>query len=230
MGLDSAVLREHCGEIVSTWQMRPRRPVVTDIRQRSFLAINRSFCESLHLKVFGESLTASEPMEMQDPSIEVDRDDTSVHSFNSGTLGERSRGSFSRAPSVTSMSSSTRMERTISADPTTGQSLERTGTMAEGRNNGKPSIHKTASGNSLSRTTSSTGSSHLFRNRQVGFSRTNSSLLTANSSGPVSIFMGKRKTMVVPLGNRLPATRKVSGGKSVDSQRLAKEALMVRLF
>jgi hypothetical protein len=167
-------------------------------------------------------LATSEPLDIQDPSIEVDRDDTSVHSFNSGTLGERSRGSFSRAPSVTSLSSSTRMERTISADPTTGQSLDRmTGIVADSRNTGKPSIHKTASANSLSRTTSSTGSAHLFKNRQVGFSRTNSSLVTANSSGPVSIFMGKRKTMVVPLGNRLPPTRKVSGGNSMDLQHIA---------
>lgn len=154
---------------------------------------------------------------MQDPSIGIDRDDTSTHSFNSGTLGERPQRSFSRAPSVASHSSSTHMQRTMSADPSNNEGVDHlTGMAVENRNNGKPSVHKTASGNSFSRTASSSGSSHLFRNRQVGFSRTNSSLLSANSNGPVSIFMGKRKTLVVPLGNRLPAAGKVSGGESIE--------------
>ena len=194
------------------------------------MAINRAFCESLHLKVFGEALTAPESTNMQNASAEIDHDDASNHSLNSGNFGEVPRRPFSRAPSVASLSSSTRIERTVSADPTNSEVLDRpVGGPDDSRSNAKPGIQKTASSNSLSRTTSSTGSSHLFKNRQVGFSRTNSSMLAANSSGPVSILMGKRKTMVVPLGNRSITTRKVSGGESDCAQTPARPCFFATL-
>ncbi|KAI5451478.1 hypothetical protein NCC49_001784 [Naganishia albida] len=98
----------------------------------------------------------------------------------------------------------------MSAD--TGHVEPESNASLESRVGGKP-------GANLPRTKSSAGSSQLFRNRQVGFSRTNSSLLGAGANG-VSIIMGKRKTMVVPVG-RGPTERKVSGesasmGKPTD--------------
>jgi hypothetical protein len=96
----------------------------------------------------------------------------------------------------------------MSADPAhaIGMEREREPGVSDARGNGKTGVN-------LPRTKSTTTSSQLFRNRQVGFSRTNSSLLAATGTGSVSIIMGKRKTMVVPAGGRIPAERKVSGGE-----------------
>lgn len=174
------------------------------MRIHSFLGVNRSFCESFHLKIFGEALLSAETA--KDRPIELDRDDVSTHSFGSGP-NERKARPFSRANSVASLSSSTRMERTMSADLAHSIGMEREPSVSsDARVNGKP-------GANLPRTKSTTTSSQLFRNRQVGFSRTNSSLLSATGNGSVSIIMGKRKTMVVPAGSRIPAERKVSGGE-----------------
>lgn len=148
-----------------------------------------------------------EPTVPEDRPTELDRDDTSTHSFGSGALGERKAGSFSRAHSVASLSSSTHLDRTLSVEPANSMGIERDHSVtSEARVNGKPSAH-------LPRAKSTTSSSQLFRNRQVGFSRTNSSLLSTTGNGSVSIVMGKRKTMVVPVGSRIPTERKVSGGK-----------------
>ncbi|KAJ9096036.1 hypothetical protein QFC21_005401 [Naganishia friedmannii] len=191
------------------------------IIERYFLVINRKFCESFHLKVFGEALASTEPDGEQDQLID-NYDVASVHTVNTDTSAGGRERSFSPAASVTSVTSraNSLLESSHSLEPSSGLNGDQHGQFSvEPPFNRKPGVNSTNTRDSLPRAKSNANSSQLFKNRQVGFTRTNSSYLSATANGSVSIVMGKRKTMVVPIPvNKLPrAERKVSGGNAMFS-------------
>lgn len=219
MGLDTTILCMHCRKIVSGFQGFFRSAGIEREVPFSFLDINRKFCESFHLKVFGEALTPSELDGDQDQVMD-NYDVGSVHTVNTDASAGAGERSFSRAGSVTSVTSRStiRLESTHSLEPSLGVNGDKHGyPSVENAFGRKPSTNNTNSRDPLPRAKSNANSSQLFKNRQVGFTRTNSSYLSATPNGSVSIVMGKRKTMVVPIpANKLPrAERKVSGGNDV---------------
>lgn len=218
MGLDSAILRRHCREIVGHSQIAWHFPIIKRESFFSFLDINRKFCESFHLKVFGKALYPNEPDNEQDQPMD-NYDVASIHTDTSAGGKERS---FSRATSIASITSraNSRLESSRSLDPLSGltDADHHGDSSVENSFSRKSSVNNIHSRDPLPRAKSTANSSQLFKNRQVGFTRTNSSYLSATANGSVSIVMGKRKTMIVPFPpNKLPrAERKVSGGMIIN--------------
>ncbi|KAJ9121549.1 hypothetical protein QFC22_002168 [Naganishia vaughanmartiniae] len=197
------------------------------IVERYFLEIDHKFCESFHLKVFGEALASTESGGEQEQPVD-NYDTMSVHTVNTDTSAGGRERSFSRAASVTSVTSraNSRLESSNSLEPSSalhGDQHEHSS--VENHFSRRPSVNSINSRDPLPRTKSTANSSQLFKNRQVGFTRTNSSYLSATANGSVNIVMGKRKTMVVPMpANKVPRVeRKVSG----DTTTARKPATMV---